>query len=572
MPRVLICCGPQATRRLEQGLRRLGQEVPADVEADDGGPDRAHILRREELALYVGDAAGPARDDDSGISVAAGVVLALEGFLTNRPERGAGLRSALIEDFLEHGERCVENWRGSFRLLISHRGVTRVYTDHTASRTLFVADDAFGPSYSSHVAPLLAAVPRATLDGANLLHFMRNGRFFAGASLFHEVRQVGPGHCHRIGNRGAERNQFAWYRYRLQPQPVAVQEVLPELKRRLDSAVLRHWRRADAPVLLLSGGHDSRYILNTLAQNVRPESLRRLFTCLWGEPSSDPDCDAAWAAREAQRHGVAYEFFPLQAELPPLFESTFEAQSGMTAHVMTHTDDLAQCRYLSRQGYRSLLRGDECFGPNGTEVHDVPDALSRVGLNGVPLQTPWLTPDAPAADWQAAHQQQLQRLGQVADEPNDVRDLLYFYERLPSVQAHLNAHRSPYLENHNPLLDADVLDLVRQLPRELRTDKRIFRLCFRQHFPTSGFAGSGNAFNIQRLWQQEELARFVAERLEQLPAPFADRYFGPLATRFRLAASGDGPPPSAEQIHLACRAVVLGHGLRQGVRDSGESA
>jgi asparagine synthetase B (glutamine-hydrolysing) len=572
VPRILICCGPQATRRLEQGLRRLWPEVPADIAGGDAGSDRANILRGEELAVYVGDVAGPVRDDDSGVSVAAGVVLALEGFLTNRPERGAGLRSALIEDFLAHGERCVENWRGSFRLLISHRGVARIYTDHTASRVLFVADDAFGPIYSSHAAPLLAAVPRTTVDGANLLHFMRNGRFFAGASLFHEVRQVGPGRCHRIGSRDTDRSQFAWYRYRLQPQPVAVREVLPELKRRLDSAVLRHWRRADAPVLLLSGGYDSRYILNTLAQNVRPESLRRLFTCLWGEPSSDADCDAAWAAREARRHGVAYEFFPLQADLPSLFESTFEAQSGMTAHVITHTDDLARCRYLRRLGFRSLLRGDECFGPNGTEVQDIPGALSRIGLNGLPLHMPWLAPDARTADWRAAHQHQLGRLGQVADEPNDVRDLLYFHERLPSVQAPLNAHRSRFMENHNPLLDADVLDLVRQLPRELRTDKRIFRLCFQEYFPTGGFAGSGNAFNIQRLWRQEELARFIAEKLEQLPAPFADRYFGPLAMRFRLAATGERRPPSAEQIHLACRAVVLGHGLRQGVRRSGGCA
>ncbi|MGE5830447.1 MAG: asparagine synthase-related protein, partial [Micromonosporaceae bacterium] len=501
MPPVLICCGPQATRRLEQGLRHL--EHPAA----GGRPDRAHLLREPELAVYIAAAAADRAgdsdsDSDSGISAALGVVLALEGYVTHRSERGAELRTALIEDFLAHGERCVQRWRGSFRLLIAHRGVIRVYADHTASRAMFSADDPFGPIYSSHAAPLLAAVSPASVDGANLVHFMRNGRFFAGASLFPEVRQIEPGRGHRIGSPGTGRGEFAWYRYRLQPEPVAVKDVLPELKRRLDLAVLRHWRRAEAPALLLSGGYDSRYILNTLAENVAPQSLRGLFTCLWGEPSSDPDSDAAWAAREAQRHGLAFEFFPLQAELPALFETTFAAQSGMTAHIVTHTDDLARCSYLRRRGYRSLLRGDECFGPNGTPVRDVAQALARVGLNSAPPELPWLAADAPAADWRAAQEQRLRRLGQVADDPNDVRDLLYFSERLPSVHTHLNAHRSPYLENHSPLLDADVLDLVRQLPRELRTDKRIFKLCFREYFPTTGFAGSGNAFDLGRLWRQ----------------------------------------------------------------------
>jgi asparagine synthetase B (glutamine-hydrolysing) len=540
--RVLICCGPEAPRRLEQGLRHLGI---------DGEPDPDSILRGEELSLYVGGS--------GGISVAGGVVLALEGFVTHRPERGGRLRTALIEDFLEHGERCVEKWRGSFRVLVSQHGMTNVYTDHAASRAVFVAADEHGPLYSSHTAPLLAAVPRVTVDGANLLHFLRNGRYFAGASLFEEVRQIGPGRCHRASGTG--RSEFAWYSYLLEPQPAESREVLSELKHRLDVAVLRHWRRAEAPALLLSGGHDSRYLLNTLAQQARPESFRELFTCLWGEPNADPDCDAAWAAREARRHGVDFEFFPMRAELPDLFEATFEAQSGMTAHIVTHTDDVAWCRELARRGYRSLIRGDECFGPNGPAVHDVPEALSRLGLNSLPTRMPWLAADVPVADWRSAHEGELDRLGQVADDPNDVRDVLYFQERLPSLQAHLNAHRAPHVENHNPLLDADVLDLVRRLPRELRTDKQIFRLCFQEYFPTTGFASSGNAFDLRRLWRQEELARFIAARLETLPAPFADHYFTPLARQFREAAHGTAPPPTTDQIQLAARALVVGHSL-----------
>jgi asparagine synthetase B (glutamine-hydrolysing) len=559
---LLICCGPGAARRLDRLLPRTGAADGAGRPADP-----ARLLRREDLAVCL-SGEGPADADcdrDSGISTAADVVLAFEGFVTHRAERGAALRTALIEDFLAHGERCVERWRGSFRLMIAHGGVTRVYADHTASRPIFVAEDADGPLFSSHLAPLLAAIPRPAVDGAGLLHFLRDGRFFAGASLFREVRQLGAGRLHRTGPgpmraTGAE---IAWYRYELEPQAAAVAELLPELKRRLDEAVLRHWRRAEAPALLLSGGYDSRYLLNTLADLVPRSQLRRLLTCLWGEANPDPDCDAAWARREALRHGLAFEFTTLRTDLPDLFGPVFEAQSGMTAHVVTHTDDFARCRELHRRGYRSLIRGDECFGPTGGPVRSPAEALARIGVNTLPHDMPWLAPDAPTAQWRAEHDAHLRRLSAVAADPNDVRDLLYHRERLPSFNAQLNAHRAPFLENHNPLLDADVLDLVRRLPRELRTDKSLFRLCFRHFFPTAGFAVGGNAFALGRLAREAAPAGFLAERLDRLPPPFAPGYFGPLAARLRAAARGDGPAPSDEEIRLLCRAVVLGHALDQ---------
>ena len=568
MPSILICCGPDAPRRLDRLLPSLRHAEFGDLGRGSGD---TRLLRREDLAVYVDGARSPGSppdlDDDSGISEIAGVVLAFEGFLTHRAERGAALRAALIEDFLAHGERCVERWRGSFRLVIAHGGVTRVFTDHTASRAVFVAEDAYGPLFASHIAPLLAAIPQPSVNGASLLHFLRDGRFFAGTSLFREVRLLGPGRFRRIGpgRSPGDRAETAWYRYHLEPQPqpqaAQVADILPELKRRLDAAVLQHWRRADAPALLLSGGYDSRYLLNTLASLVPHAALRPLLTCLWGEPNPAPDCDAAWARREARRHGLVFEFTPLGADLPGLFDAVFEAQSGMTAHVVTHTDDYARCRDLNHRGYRSLIRGDECFGPNGAPVRNLPEALSRVGVNALPRELPWLAPEAPAEAWRAAHDARLRQLSEVADDPNDVRDLLYYRERLPSVQAHLNAQRAPFVENHNPLLDADVLDLVRRLPRELRADKGVFRLCFQRYFPTDGFADSGNAFDLGRLAREEAPAGFLAERLDRLPFPFAPRYFGPLAARLRDAARGNGPVPSDGELRMVCRAVVIGHAL-----------
>lgn len=547
MSRLLIVCGPQAQARLATLLEHF---------PDTTGLDEYHS---QQLAIAVGG---------GGVIEVNGVVLALEGFVTHRTERGDCLLKALIIDFIKNGEACVKQWRGSFRLLISDNGVTRIYSDQLASRAFFFTDNGFETLYCSHTAPLLAAIKTRTIDGANLLQFLHAGRFFAGASLFTELRQLSPGSVHRLNGIGDQRLQiFTWYEFRLENLDLHADAILPELKARLDSAILQHWQRADGPVLLLSGGVDSRYILNTLAELLPKDELGQLHTCLWGEPNVEPGSDAAWAAREAARHNLPFSFYPIEARIEGLFNTLFTTQSGMTSHVISHTDDYVWSRHLALQGRQALLRGDECFGPNGAEVNSREAALKRVGLgcfsdDDVSLNRAF---NGQTEDWQGLHAQHIVSLSQVADEPNDVRDILYCRERLPSLNAHLNSQRAPFVENFNPLLDPDILDLIGQLPRHLRTDKRILRQCFQRYYPTEGFATSGNAFNWQRLWLQPGLAEFIQDKLARLPEPFNSAYWhqvGQLLSANNHQAAKMERASQHRAIQMACRAIVLGHWLR----------
>lgn len=534
---ILISLGPQAQTR----LTALMPSLPVDA----------------ALKQHHGSEFSIATDGD--ISCSQGVVLALEGFVTHTQMRGETLGQALIGDFIQLGENCVKQWRGSFRIMIHHGGVTRIYSDQLASRALFYTNEVYtnnarGPLYSSHTAPLLKALEKPTIDGANLLQFLHAGRFFAGASLFKELRQLDPGSCHRIKDQGLSQcfnspDVFSWYEYRLQNLALQADAVLPELKTRLDSAILQHWQRADTPALLLSGGVDSRYILNTLGELLPPAEFGQLLTCLWGEPNADSSSDASWAAREAARHKVPFAFYANQAPIENLFDVLFATQSGMTAHIFSHTDDHLWCRHLAQQGFHSLLRGDECFGPNGQEVHTREEALAKVGLSHLPHVIKGF--DIDISDWQHAHAQHIKNLSQIADEPNDVRDLLYCRERLPSLNAHLNSQRAPFVENFNPMLDPHILDLNCQLPRHLRTDKRILRQCFARYYPTDGFATSGNGFNWQRLWHQPGLMAFVQRKLAELPAPFDVAYWLQV-----------GQSDQIKLMQTAIRAIVVGQWLQ----------
>lgn len=565
MSGLLLCCGHEASARLTTLLAHL----PGHVDARWPAPATCQQYHGEQWALaMVGRIGANPTTSDTGISAAHGVVLGLEGYITGHSLCGDALRQRLIADFLQHGENCVARWHGSFRVVIHHAGLIRIYADHVASRVLFYAQAGDGMLYCSHSAPLLAALPRKTLDGANLLQFLQAGRFFAGASLFQELRQLGPGSGQRLLPAGESPQPFVWYQYRISnPSPnLSADEILPELKTRLDRAMLAHWQAASTPALLLSGGVDSRYILNTLGQCLPRSELARLFTCLWGEPNPDPGSDAAFAAREAARHGVPFAFYPMQAPIEALFDTLFALQSGMTAQVFSHTDDVLWCCHLAGQGIGALIRGDECFGPNGAEVNSREQALARVGLS--PIKQPeWLAGlTVDSRDWQQQHADWLAELAQQADEPNDLRDVLYCRERLPALNAHFNSQRAPFVENINPLLDPDLLELISQLPRHLRTDKRILRQCFARYYPTDGFASSGNGFNWLRPWQQPGLAGFIQRKLAALPAPFDLAYWqaqGQMLTPGSVLAASMDQASRIRAMQMISRVLVLGHWLNQ---------
>lgn len=562
MSTLLICCGENAPARLSQlrpHLPLLDEQVLQHLQFNLKQADQWHSYNSEHLAITV-------CGNDGGITESQGVMLVFEGFVTcpkGAPLRGEALRLSLISDYLKHGENCAEQWRGSFRVVIYHQGITRIYTDQLASRALFYINDSSGSVYSSHTAPLLEAMQQRTIDGANLLQFLNRGRFFAGATLFKELRQLQPGCGHRITEQGnTSPSQFTWYQYQLQNLALTADEILPRFKTLLDSAILQHWQRADGPALILSGGVDSRYILNTLGQLLPTDEFHQIFTCLWAEPNPSPDSDAAWALREAERHQVPFEMFPVHAPSEVMFEAMFAIQSGMTAHVFSHCNDLYWCRHMAQQGNRALIRGDEIFGPNGDSVSTREQALARVGLGALPDELTTVGGfNCDVSDWRQAHFDHIDTLAQIADEPNDLRDLLYCCERLPAFNTHLNSHRAPFVENFNPLLDKPLLDFTAQLPRHLRTDKSIFRQCFARYYPTKGFATSGNGFNWQRLWTEPGLAGFIQKQLTELPAPFDAAYWHKIGQLLDQPDAANNPTHIAT-MQLAGRVIVLGRWLK----------
>lgn len=540
----MVFCGPTAVQALRSHISLL----PETAQVDTISP-----AQYDSIAIAVGG-------DGSGVYCFDGVLLGFEGYVTHTLKTSEALFQQLIGDFLAKGADCVKGWQGSFRAVIHYQGISWVFTDQLATRALFFVQTDNLMGYCAHRAPLMSFVDKREVDGANLLQFLNTGRFFSGSTLFKGLKLFTPGVGHKLASGGISCvvETFQWFEYRLHNLDIALDDALPQLKLLLDEAILSHWQKARTPALLLSGGVDSRYILNTLSELVAPHQLQRLHTCLWGEINDHPQSDSAWAAAEAQRVGVEFSFYPNQGDVAGLFEQMMLTQSGMTAHVFSHTDDFYWCRHLATMGFGTLIRGDEIFGPNGGPVENREAALTKVGVNYLPHELPGFSVDI--NQWQQSHRAHVDFLAEQVDEPNDLRDVLYCRERLPALNSHLNAQRAPFVENFNPLLAMPIVELVATLPRHLRTNKLIFRRCFERYYPTDGFASCGNGFDWQRLWQQKSMSLFVLQQLEQLTGPFDSSYWLQLG---RLLALPHGSEQHMKLLQTAIRAIVLNHWLNE---------
>jgi asparagine synthetase B (glutamine-hydrolysing) len=527
-------------------------------------------LRREAAQAGEGFAcAVHARRDASGVLERNEVLLAFDGYAVDPAPAGPALLGWLLDGFLERGPAVFETLNGSFQAMVHDRGETWLFADPTASRRLFYTAGEQGLFFAPEVAPLAGLGGGDWIDRANLVQFLMSGRFFAGQTLLPWVRQLLPGESLRWSGGRLERRRH--FLYETAAEPAAERpELLDELGSLLERAVLRAWERSDDPVVLLSGGYDSRYILHVLAR--RAAASGPLASVLWGQRMEEPGTDNAAACEVARRSGARHLSLPWQTEtLGEQFEEMFLAQSGMTETVFTHSDELAILSSLAGRGFRSVFRGDECFGPVGGEVGCARTALARVSMGraaDVPGSGRWLV--GGGADWLAAHDEALESLlAEAPDDPSDLRDTLYGRERLPAMLHHLNYHKLHFVEMVNPFLDADVLRFWSSLPRGRRVDKTLLRESYHTHIGDHRdvpIATGGNGPDwTAALRRCPTLAAWVRESLSGLPEPLDRDWF---LGRLDAVLHGDPEPPAPQAAHCipafkqVARAMVLGRWLQ----------
>jgi asparagine synthetase B (glutamine-hydrolysing) len=393
-------------------------------------------------------------------------------------------------------------------VLDAKRGQALLFNDRQGSRPLFrrISDPV-----SACIAPqtrfLSRIEPQSTkLNTAAIGEFLVRGCFYGTDTLFDDIEKVPQASAVVISQTG-----LTWGRYwNLHYGPASSDDedaLTDEFDRLIRQATRRLLDIVGNPAVLLSGGLDSRLMLAyLLAEGATP----RCFSYTTSDGAGD---DHSIAKAVADHCGLPHEIYPI-----PI--SDFEraaVKETLAADGRVQMIDAPSNRweYIGAI-HPAMFIGDECFGWQG-KAHTPDEALDLVGW--------WNTDAAPRiSDWirrekykdivrgiEAKRRRLIDDAGR-SDNHNDLKDWLYYSERMGNLLNGYSARRLAVAEQARPFLDEDVIDFLSKVPSHLRCDKALARKLIQSKFPSLHALPYATRTSVP--WRQGEFVSHVAGNAE----------------------------------------------------------
>lgn len=403
----------------------------------------------------------------------AGVTVMFEGFLTHITGESvppSAPAASLLRLYLESGLGFLPSLRGSYTGLIldSRDNQAHLFNDRRASRPLYYRQDEdcsllAGPEVAqlARVAP-----PLQEIDPVAVCEFLIFASYYNDRTLFPTIKKLPPASVMSL-----RPDSMAIHRYwliQIEPDKDTgnedkwAEEALA-LFNQSTKRLLAHQAR---PFLYLSGGIDSRVILGSLREN---GFLIPAVT--YGTQEGD---DAPIARELAHHCGLPFTYFPISTKDP---QEHF-VDAALRADCRAETIDTPSLGLIQNQlaeQFGQFIQGDKSFLGNHANTPD--EALEQAGVLSFAhahrlgdLLDPTVFRRARSSIEHTLHD--LWSAGSTID-PQDLRDKVYYEQRLVNRQNAFTAANLRQLEQARPWLDEDLVDFLFSIPGDLRTSKRI---------------------------------------------------------------------------------------------------
>jgi len=286
--------------------------------------------------------------------------------------------------------------------------------------------------------------------------------------------------------------------------------------------------------LALSGGIDCRTILCML------DNTAGLKAVTWGLRASQQERDNdAYVARELARHyGLDHKYYETDLSEGPIervFERYLRCGEGRIDHISGYMDGFQLWKLLYESGIRGVIRGDQVFGRK--YVRSPQDVRMSAGM---PLWSDFRGA-ARLEEYGISPQILPDPLSQQPRESLETwRDRLQQHYRVPFVLAGLSDLKLPYVEIVSPLLSGSLVEEIRKLPDELRTNKILLRSIAQALSPDLGFAKYTAAEKATSILKSAHVATYLTDWLFATSSPLIPHRFVEL---IREAAAGRAQEP-----------------------------
>jgi len=377
----------------------------------------------------------------------------------------------LISSYREVGPSFVAGCNGLFSILLVDRRGDRVVlaTDRLGSKPLHVARVAGCTYVSSKLGHLVT--PGCRLDRAGVAWYLSNGVVHTDRTILEGVSRLpSASHCVLSGG-GAQVTRYWSHELAEEGGGRSFEQLSGDLADLLAACVQKRLGEEDDIHLSLSAGYDSRGILGLLCHAGRRESLR---TFSYAVAEGIADSDAAIARRLADTCGVPHRLLlSYDGDLDAVIERNARWGDGSANFC---DEALVWETLVSEQAAHRprMVLGDTVLVDYEAEAVDFQDVLHVCGIREF-AGLAWIQGLLPQGqyralrDAQAADLADLERLMSGLGDLLDMRYFLYLDQRVCHV--HL-----PWREDfaargfavQEPLLDNELLDFSRRLPRGLR--------------------------------------------------------------------------------------------------------
>lgn len=440
----------------------------------------------------------------------------------------------IAERYRLEGIELAMSLRGSFVAVVLDPAnqVAWIFNDRTGSRSVFIGTASDGslvaaPRISDAVSLLGNDV---TLNRCGVAEFLISGSYYSEHTMFEEVQafpQAG------LLDLLCDVDTLATY-WRMQYSPPAANPPLESLLDECDAVLMQATKRylaaASDPVLALSGGLDSRILLACIER----AGVREIPCAIYGVTSQD-DNDLAIARRVTLEKRLPIAEYIIDANAIASFAAdAVWRYDGYVDVLDAPSLDLFWKELGAR--HSAQLHGDQAFGwyPVARTPGDALRAIGRCNLREVPRLSGWIQRDV-RGKLVSEIQSSLDRMisSESKEDPNDLRDRIFFEQCIGIVQNAYAAGRRRSLEQFRPLLDEDVLDFVSRLPVLLRHDKKLLRAYYHRHFGNGSIPIAGapalptvadvlksnarhrNAFALFQKMSAEHLHPWLAEWIDE---------------------------------------------------------
>jgi len=461
---------------------RTEQELNSLLDTGYGRPIRptAHARLGNWLIACVisrADASGHHYTSDAGITVL------FDGYLTAAPAKykpNEHTNAELIASlYSELGESFLPDLRGSFVgvILDRKRNKALIFNDRQGSRPLFKRTDGKDTYCFAPQTRFLARVgtPIHAVNSTAVGEYLIRGCFYGTDTLFSGIYKIPQATLATVTRDKCEERQY-WSLHYGPPFQSKEDELVEELDHLLQQATRRVLTAVSNPALLLSGGFDSRLMLAYLLSE---GAMLPSFSYTVADSAGD---DHTIARQVANHVGIPHEIYSISISD---YQST-SVKEAIAADGRVQIIDAPSNRweYIGSQ-YSSMFIGDQCFGWKNhvTTPDEALDMLGWYDMSVAPRIADWIRPTKLKEINKGIKEWRTRLIDYSADDDaNNIKDKLYYTERLSNMLNGFSARRLAVAEQARPLLDEDVIAFISRVPANLRLNKTLARKLMQTKF------------------------------------------------------------------------------------------